>query len=40
MMVETYQHSGRVGSVGIPLMVVIGGISAIVLAILYTYILA
>ena len=40
MMVETYQHSGRVGAVGIPLMVVIGGISSIVLGVVYTYILA
>ena len=40
MMVETYQHSGSVGTTGIPLMAIVGGISAILLGILYTYVLA
>lgn len=37
MMVEKYQHSGRIGAIGIPVMALVGGVSAILLGILYTY---
>lgn len=40
MMVETYRHSGRIGPLGIPLMVIGGVISAVVLGAIYAYGLA
>ncbi|MEP3479869.1 MAG: hypothetical protein ABJZ55_11525 [Fuerstiella sp.] len=40
MMVETYRHSGRIGPLGIPLMVIGGLVSAIILGAIYAYGLA
>lgn len=40
MMVETYRHSGRIGPLGIPLMVIGGVVSAVVLGAIYAYGLA
>lgn len=39
-MIETYQHSGRIGVLGIPLMLIAGIGSAIVLGVVYAYVLA
>lgn len=40
MMVETYRHSGRIGPMGIPMMIIGGGITAVVLGAIYAYGLA
>lgn len=40
MMVETYRHSGRIGPLGIPLMLIGGAITAVVLGAIYAYGLA
>lgn len=40
MMAETYQHSGRVGAMGIPMMVIGGCVTAVVLGVVYAYGLA
>lgn len=40
MMVETYRHSGRIGAIGIPLMLVGSCVSAIVFGTIYAYGLA
>lgn len=40
MIAETYRHSGRVGALGAPIIFLVGGISAILLAAVYSYGLA
>lgn len=40
MSVERYQHSGGIGALGIPLMILLGGASAFVLGVIYTFALA
>ena len=37
MMVEKYEQSGRVGATGLPVMALIGGVSAILLGVVYVY---
>lgn len=39
-MVETYRHSGRIGGLGIPVMLIAGICSAFVLGVVYSYVLA
>lgn len=40
MSVERYQHSGGIGALGIPLMLLLGGASAFVLGVIYSFALA